>query len=128
MNKGLRDTPTSRPSTEKSRKEHERLFGKREHKTGKTRYMQIDGVLTEVPMDYVPRKPVAPAVFGDITPHQSTITGEMVTTRSRHKQILRESGCIEVGNENQAKYTPKRETNATNAREDLHRALADFKN
>lgn len=37
----------------------------------------------------------------DIQPYKSMLTGEIVTTRSRHRNLLREHGCIEVGNETQ---------------------------
>ena len=42
---------------------------------------------------------VAPAVLGDIQPYKSMITGEMITSRSKHKEHLRQHGCTEVGNE-----------------------------
>jgi len=41
----------------------------------------------------------APFVMGDLQPYQSMVTGEMVTSRSRHRSILREHNLIEVGNE-----------------------------
>ena len=31
--------------------------------------------------------------------YRHTITGEWVTSRARHKQLLREHNCVEVGNE-----------------------------
>jgi hypothetical protein len=37
--------------------------------------------------------------LGDIKPYKSTITGEMITSRSKHREHLRQHGCIEVGNE-----------------------------
>ena len=42
---------------------------------------------------------VAPMVMGDITPYQSMIDGTMIQSRSRHRDHLRDHGCIEVGNE-----------------------------
>lgn len=38
-------------------------------------------------------------VMGDIQPYQSQLTGEMVQSRSRHRSLLREHNCVEVGNE-----------------------------
>jgi hypothetical protein len=38
-------------------------------------------------------------VMGDIQPYQSQLTGEYVQSRSRHRSLLREHNCIEVGNE-----------------------------
>lgn len=41
----------------------------------------------------------APMVMGDLKPYQSMVTGEIVESRSRHRQILREHRLVEVGNE-----------------------------
>lgn len=49
--------------------------------------------------------PVAPMVMGDIAPYRSMIDGREITSRSRHREHLREHGCIEVGNE---KMPPRR--------------------
>jgi hypothetical protein len=38
-------------------------------------------------------------VMPDIKPYQSMIDGSMITSRSRHREHLREHGCLEVGNE-----------------------------
>jgi len=35
----------------------------------------------------------------DIEPYKSMVTGEMVSSRTRHRQILREHKLVEVGNE-----------------------------
>lgn len=40
-----------------------------------------------------------PMVIGDIEPYTSMITGETITSRSRHREHLRQHECIEVGNE-----------------------------
>lgn len=41
----------------------------------------------------------APMVMGDIAPYRSMVTGEIITSRSRHREHLRDHNCIEVGNE-----------------------------
>ena len=38
-------------------------------------------------------------IQADIQPYRSQLTGEMVQSRSRHRDLLREHRCIEVGNE-----------------------------
>lgn len=43
--------------------------------------------------------PLAPMVMGDIQPYKSMATGEMITSRSRHREHLKQHGLIEVGNE-----------------------------
>jgi hypothetical protein len=42
---------------------------------------------------------VAPDVLGDIEPYQSMVTGEMINSRSRHREHLKDHGCVEVGND-----------------------------
>lgn len=44
-------------------------------------------------------------VVADIQPYKSMITGEMITSRTKHRAHLKEHGCIEVGNE---KIEPKK--------------------
>lgn len=41
----------------------------------------------------------APMVMADIQPYQSVIDGSEITSRSRHREHLRQHGCVEVGNE-----------------------------
>lgn len=38
-------------------------------------------------------------VIPDIQPYRSTIDGSVISSRSTHRQHLREHGCVEVGNE-----------------------------
>ena len=64
-----------------------------------------DGVLTDITEER--RKlpvSVAPAVFGEIAPYEfmgesHKSDHEIVTSRTRHKELLREGGYVEVGNE-----------------------------
>jgi hypothetical protein len=42
---------------------------------------------------------LGPMVMPDISPYKSMIDGSMITSRSVHRDHLREHGCIEVGNE-----------------------------
>jgi len=67
----------------------------------KRRFIQRpDGELVEVSLDYTgePRADV-PHVMGDIEPYQSMIDGTMITSRSHHREHLRQHGCVEVGND-----------------------------
>ena len=41
----------------------------------------------------------APMFMPDIEPYQSTITGEQITSRSRHRKHLKEHKCIEMGDQ-----------------------------
>lgn len=51
------------------------------------------------------RKICAPMTISDIQPYKSMITGEMITSRSQHRDHLKAHGCTEVGNE---KMEPKK--------------------
>lgn len=65
------------------------------------RYVQIAGVLYERGTEPVSR--CAPDVMGDIQPYQSMITGEMITSRSRHREHLKAHGYEECGNDSSLK-------------------------
>jgi len=45
-------------------------------------------------------------VMNDIEPYRSMIDGSIITSRSRHREHLRDHDCIEVGNE--TKYLGKK--------------------
>ena len=59
-------------------------------------FVQIDGVLyergTEPQVD-------APMVMDDIEPYRSMADGTMITSRSKHREHLRQHDCQELGNE-----------------------------
>lgn len=45
------------------------------------------------------RQICAPMVVADIQPYKSQLTGEMIMSRSQHRDHLKSHGCVEVGNE-----------------------------
>ncbi len=63
------------------------------------RFIQLDGELVEVTPDYRQGPTADFHVMPDIAPYQSMITGETITSRSKHREHLRAHGCQEVGNE-----------------------------
>ena len=70
-------------------------------------YKMIDGVLTDITEERrkLPES-VAPTIFGEIEPYEfmgESHRGnhEIITSRTRHKEALKEGGYIEVGNEQQ---------------------------
>lgn len=67
----------------------------------------------------------APYVIGDIQPYQSMQTGEMITSRSHHKEHLRRHGLIEIGNEIKAAMTKQKPRDDREAR---RRAIAEVLN
>jgi len=69
------------------------------------------------------RKICAPYVVADIQPYKSMATGEMITSRSKHKQHLRDHGLVEIGNE-----TPKQKAieKPRDIKKDLHEVMAGY--
>ena len=67
-------------------------------------YIQIDGKLIEKSKYY--RDPVAPIIMPDIQPYQSMADGSMITSRSHHREHLRQHNCIEIGNEKMESRAP----------------------
>lgn len=53
------------------------------------------------------RRVTAPYVMTDMQPYKSMITGEMITSRSQHRDHLKAHNCIEIGNE--TKYLKPKE-------------------
>lgn len=73
------------------------------------RFIQVNGEL--IPADgYIRPRPRTHMVAGDIKPYRSMETGEIISSRSRHREHLKRHGLIEVGNEIKAATThsPKR--------------------
>ena len=60
-------------------------------------WVYVDGVAYEKGTE--PENRVAFDVLPDIKPYRSMITGELITSRSRHREHLREHGMEEVGND-----------------------------
>jgi hypothetical protein len=65
----------------------------------RTREVLRKGVWYQLDLDapLPPRK--TPYIISDIKEYPSVITGEMISSRSHHRDHLRAHGCIEVGNE-----------------------------
>lgn len=61
------------------------------------RFVQINGELVEYGQHAA--EPVAPLVMPDIKPYTSMIDGREITSRSVHRDHLRQHGCVEIGNE-----------------------------
>lgn len=63
-------------------------------------------------------------VVPDIQPYKSMITGEMITSRSQHREHLRQHNCFEIGNEvDHAIKTARPEIKSD--REGIRRTLAE---
>ena len=90
-------------------------------------YIQIDGQLIEKFKYY--RDPVAPIIMPDIQPYQSMADGSMITSRSHHREHLRQHNCIEIGNETmETKPTPVKDTRRDVLREQVANMTHDQAN
>jgi len=66
----------------------------------KRRFIQRpDGELVEVDENYIPEPRADHHVIGDIQPYRSMVDGTMITSRSHHREHLKQHGCVEVGND-----------------------------
>lgn len=81
-------------------------------------YVQIDGKLYEKGSDEH-MNALAPLVMPDIAPYRSMITGEIITSRSRHREHLRAHGYEEVGNDPILQAKPKPISAASKTRKEL---------
>jgi len=62
------------------------------------RYIQHPETLELVEAEeYISPRVPGPYVRGDIKPYESVITGETITSRSKHREHLRRHNCQEVG-------------------------------
>ena len=89
-------------------------------------YVQINGQLYD--KDEFRVEPVAPEVMPDIKPYRSMATGEIINSRSRHREHLKDHGYVEVGNDSslQAKYKGMPQTNPQQLREILRAQVNDM--
>jgi len=63
---------------------------------------------------------LGPMVMPDIQPYKSMIDGSMITSRSVHRDHLRQHNCIEVGNEKmETKLPPPKDTRKEVMRQQL---------
>lgn len=66
---------------------------------------------------------LSPMVMPDIQPYKSMIDGSMITSRSIHREHLRQHNCFEVGNE---KMETKLPTPVDTRREVMRQQLANM--
>jgi hypothetical protein len=62
----------------------------------KRSWIYIDGKAYEKGVDELPQ---SHHIIPEIQPYKSMITGEMITSRAKHRDHLKRHGCQEVGNE-----------------------------
>ena len=81
-----------------------------------------DGELTWYREDFAETSD-SPQIMLDIKPYTSMVDGSMITSRSKHREHLRQHNCIEIGNETMQNTSPPVQNNR---REMLHRRLGDM--
>jgi|SaaInlStandDraft_2_1057019.scaffolds.fasta_scaffold764394_1 hypothetical protein len=82
-------------------------------------WVQINGEL--VPKEnYTPSIEHQTMIMPDIKEYKSMITGEMITSRTKHRNHLRQHNCFEVGNE---KLERKERATPGGIKEDLIRNM-----
>ena len=86
------------------------------------RYVWREGQGCVLVEDAPPPKSVF-SIMPDIQPYKSMLHGGMVTSRSQHRNDLRDHGCIEVGNEKMPAPAPVIESSR---RELISRQLGDM--
>jgi len=62
-----------------------------------TVWVYRNGKLVEKGVDSSPV--FAPQIMSDIKPYRNMINGKIITSRSEHRTLLRDHGCVEVGND-----------------------------
>lgn len=88
------------------------------------RYIQDPVTLELIPAEQYrgPSTSKSAYVVPDIQPYQSMVNGEMITSRSQHREHLKKHNCFEIGNEiSAAMERPKPKAD----REALRRTIAD---
>jgi ribosomal protein S1 len=68
-------------------------------------YIYVNGELVEKGSDEHYNS-LGPMVMPDIQPYKSMIDGSMITSRSVHRDHLRQHNCIEIGNEKMESKPP----------------------
>ena len=90
-------------------------------------WVQVDGVLYEKGTEPQPER-LAPDVMPDIQPYRSMANGEIINSRSRHREHLRDLGFEEVGNDSSLHCgkQPLQSTNREQLREILRAQVNDM--
>ena len=64
--------------------------------------------MVEVSPDYVPEpRRTSYQVMPDIQPYRSMVDGSVITSRSHHREHLKQHGCIEIGNDSSLYKEPR---------------------
>lgn len=93
----------------------------------KKTYISVNGKFVEKTRQY--DEPLAPIIMPDIQPYQSMADGSMITSRSHHRDHLKQHNCIEIGNEKmESKPTQAKDTRREVLREQVANMTHDQAN
>lgn len=65
-----------------------------------------------------------PMLMRDIEPYKNMIDGKMITSRSGHRALLKQHGCVEVGNDT-SHLTPRQPQKSDTRKKTLASLLSD---
>lgn len=88
-------------------------------------YKTINGEVVAIPKEECVPEINSAYVQSDIQPYQSMITGEMITSRSQHRDHLRQHRCIEVGNEDVGQPARAPASNVEGIKRTLHEIFSE---
>jgi hypothetical protein len=116
---------TRRPTDEKAYGDkYQAIFGDSRPKRGSYVYDKEKGELVPKEEYYSSTVSNAPFVMNDIQPYKNMVDGQMITSRSTHREFLKANRLVEVGNEIKAHTTrqaPKVDREAI--KRDIHTAM-----
>ena len=93
------------------------------------RYIQMaNGKLVEVEENWTSEPRSEYHIMPDIKPYRSMIDGREITSRSRHREHLREHQCVEVGNDSSLTRKPKPLESPPGLKEKIIRAVNEVEN
>jgi len=114
-----------RPTDEKAfASNYDAIFGDKKPTRGSFVYDKEKGELVPKDEYYSASVSNAPFVMNDIQPYKNMVDGQMITSRSTHREFLKANRLVEVGNELKAHTTrqaPKVDREAI--KRDIHTAM-----
>jgi len=82
-----------------------------------------NGHAVEVTQDWRPEPRSDYHIMPDIKPYKSMIDGREITSRSKHREHLRENNCVEIGNDSSLYQKPKPLQSPPGLKEKIIRAV-----
>jgi hypothetical protein len=119
--KGDKQRPTDKDAFDKG---FDAIFGVKKPTRGSFVYCKEKGELIPKEEYYSASDVNAPFVMNDIQPYKNMVDGQMITSRSTHREFLKANRLVEVGTETKAHLTrqaPK--VDREQIRRDIHTSM-----